>query len=217
MFKRILFLLLWCWPGWVFAQATDSAPVIAVVGDSLSAAYGLPLDAGWVRLLQRRLAERGYDYRVVNASVTGDTTGGGLARLPGLIEREGPEVVIIELGGNDGLRGITPTAMAANLRGMVALARDGGARVLLLGVEIPANYGPEFRAMFHDVYYEVSRTESVPLVPSFLEGVAMDLRLMQNDGIHPNEAAQPIMLDTVWPALEPLLNPQPPAVAADTR
>ena len=181
------------------------APTLAVVGDSLSAAFGIPLEAGWVNLLRQRLAERGYDYKVINASVTGDTTSGGLARLPGLIERERPAVVVIELGGNDGLRGITPAVMADNLSRMVGLVREAGGSVLLLGVELPANYGPSFRAMFHDVYYAVSSSESVPLVPSFISGVAMDPALMQEDGIHPNVTAQPLMLDTVWPELEPLL------------
>lgn len=201
-----MLVLLWL-PSWAGAQMSAQAPeaTLAVVGDSLSAAFGIPLESGWVSLLRQRLAERGYDYRVVNASVTGDTTSGGLARLPGLIDRERPALVIIELGGNDGLRGITPAVMADNLRRMVRLVREAGGRVLLLGVELPGNYGQSFRAMFHEVYYEVSRSESVPLVPSFITGVAMDPALMQEDGIHPNAAAQPLMLDEVWPALEPLL------------
>jgi acyl-CoA thioesterase-1 len=196
-----------------WTAAAREAPVLAVVGDSLSAAFGIPVKEGWVSLLQRRLAYRGYPHRVVNASVTGDTTRGGLSRLPGLLERERPEVVVIELGGNDGLRGITPDVMADNLRQMVRLVRAAGGRPLLLGVELPGNYGDAFRTMFHRVYYEVAESESVVLVPSFLEGVAMDLNLMQADGIHPNETAQAIMLDTVWPALEPLLEV---ALAADT-
>lgn len=180
-------------------------PAVVIVGDSLSAGYGIAVADGWVSLLRQRLAERGYPHRVVNASVTGDTTRGGVARLPSLLEREQPLIVIIELGGNDGLRGITPAAMADNLRRMVQLTRNAGARPLLLGVELPVNYGPAFRELFKDAYYEVARNESVPLVPSFLEGVAMDRALMQPDGIHPNELAQPAMLDTVWPRLEPLL------------
>jgi acyl-CoA thioesterase-1 len=202
MWMRWLVLWLLLLPG---TAAAREAPVLAVVGDSLSAAFGIPVREGWVSLLQQRLAERGYPHRVVNASVTGDTTRGGLSRLPGLLERERPEVVIIELGGNDGLRGITPDVMAANLRRMVRQVRGAGGRALLLGVELPANYGNAFRKMFHDVYYAVGDSESVDLVPSFLEGVAMNPDLMQADGIHPNEKAQPLMLDAVWPALEPLL------------
>ena len=194
------------WPV-ISALADDSpGPAVVVVGDSLSAAYGIDVTDGWVNLLRQRLAERGYPHRVVNASVTGDTTRGGVARLPTLLDREQPLVVIIELGGNDGLRGITPAAMTDNLRRMVQLARDAGAYPFLLGVELPANYGPAFRKLFQDAYYEVANTESVPLVPSFLEGVAMDPALMQPDGIHPNESAQPAMLDTVWSRLEPLLH-----------
>lgn len=187
------------------AAVSREAPVLAVVGDSLSAAFGIAARQGWVSLLQQRLTDLGYPHRVVNASVTGDTTRGGLSRLPALLKRERPQVVIIELGGNDGLRGITPEVMGDNLRQMVRLVRAAAGRVLLLGVELPANYGNAFRTMFHDVYYEVAGSESVALVPSFLEGVAMDLDLMQADGIHPNESAQSIMLDNVWPALEPLL------------
>jgi len=190
----------------VSAVAAARPPVVMVLGDSLSAGFGIPLEAGWVRLLEQRLAAQGYPHRVVNASVTGDTTRGGLARLPALLEREAPQILVIELGGNDGLRGITPTVMADNLRRMIGLAQAAGAQVLLLGVELPANYGPAFRALFMDVYYEVADSEGVPLVPAFITGVAMTPELMQDDGIHPNADAQPVMLDTVWPALLPLLD-----------
>ena len=177
-----------------------------VVGDSLSAAFGIAPEEGWVHLLRTRLEAQGVDCRVVNASITGDTTRGGLARLPALLERESPAVVVIELGGNDGLRGITPKVMAKNLRQMIHQVRAAGGRPLLLGVELPANYGSDFRTLFHDVYYEVADAETVPLVPSFLQGVAMDPALMQGDGIHPNATAQPVMLDTVWPTLAPVLD-----------
>jgi len=202
MMKRFhcLFLLLLAW-----TSADARPPAIVVVGDSLSAGFGVPLDQGWVDLLARRLAEQGHPHQVVNASVTGDTTRGGLARLPALLERENPQILIIELGGNDGLRGITPQVMADNLRQMITLAREAGSDVLLLGVELPGNYGPTFRDLFKDVYYEVSHSEQVPLVSSFITGVALNPELMQSDGIHPNAAAQPVLLDEVWPALEPML------------
>jgi acyl-CoA thioesterase-1 len=187
------------------ALAASPPPAVVVVGDSLSAAFGIAPDQGWVQLLRDRLEQHGSACRVVNASITGDTTRGGLARLPALLERESPAVVIIELGGNDGLRGITPRVMADNLRQMVTLVRAAGGTPVLLGVELPANYGTDFRALFHDVYYEVADDESVPLVPSFLQGVAMEPELMQGDGIHPNAAAQPTMLETVWPTLAPVL------------
>lgn len=178
---------------------------MVVLGDSLSSAYGIAAESGWVGLLVERLSREGYAYRVVNASVTGDTTRGGLARLPALLAREQPDIVIIELGGNDGLRGIDTQVTAANLGEMIRLSREAGARVLLLGVKLPANYGPAFGAAFHQVYLDAAETNRVALVPFFLDGVALDPSLMQPDGIHPNTRAQPILLENVWPALEPLL------------
>jgi acyl-CoA thioesterase-1 len=186
------------------AAAADDR--ILVLGDSLSAAYGIEKQKGWVALLQRRLREQGLGYAVVNASITGDTTRGGLSRLPAALERERPSVLIIALGGNDGLRGFSPSQTRANLQGMIEAGRRAGARVLLLGVKLPGNYGRAFGEKFHRVYLDLAREEGVALVPFFLEGVAETRDLMQPDGIHPAVAAQPRILENVWSGLEPLLN-----------
>ncbi|MCP5301447.1 MAG: arylesterase [Chromatiaceae bacterium] len=190
----------------------DDAPRILVVGDSLSAAYGIDKQRGWVALLQQRLADNGTAWRVVNASITGDTTRGGLARLPAALTRERPQVLIIELGGNDGLRALPPAQTQANLADMIDLGRAAGARVLLLGVRLAENYGKSFGEKFHRVYRELALDKDVALVPFFLEGVAETRALMQADGIHPGVDAQPRILDNVWQALEPLL--RTPASAA---
>jgi acyl-CoA thioesterase-1 len=186
------------------------APALAdrtllVVGDSLSAAYGIDARQGWVSLLQQRLLEQDLDYRVVNASITGDTTRGGLSRLPAAIERSDPDVVVIALGGNDGLRGFAPSQTKSNLSDMVSMSREAGASVLLLGIQLPENYGRAFGEKFHRVYLDLAAETQVPLVPFFLEGVAETRDLMQPDGIHPSAEAQPRILDNVWQALEPLL------------
>jgi acyl-CoA thioesterase I len=180
-------------------------PVILVVGDSLSAAYRIPADTGWVRLLADRLDREGYDYRVVNASIPGDTTAGGLARLPAALARYHPAVVVLELGANDGLRGLPLDPMRDNLAQMIELARQTGARVLLLGVRMPPNYGPIFTQRFQTVYRDLARSERVPLVPELLKGVAEYRELMQADGLHPTAAAEPKVLANVWPVLTPLL------------
>jgi acyl-CoA thioesterase-1 len=182
-----------------------AVPRILVLGDSLSAAYGIPARLGWVALLEKRLAERGLPQDVVNASISGETTRGGLTRLPDALARHHPSVVVVALGGNDGLRGFGPGQTRDHLARMVDLARDAGAEVLLLGVHLPGNYGKTFRAKFHEVYHDVARDKGVALVPFFLEGVAEDRAMMQADGIHPDVAAQPRILENVWPALEPLL------------
>ncbi len=188
-----------------FPLRANAAPKIVVVGDSLSAAYGIDKQRGWVALLQQRLREQGLDYEVVNASITGDTTRGGLSRLPATLERERPAVLIIALGGNDGLRGLAPEQTFGNLRRMIEEGRAAGASVLLLGVRLPLNYGRAFGEKFHRVYLELAHEEQVALVPFFLEGVAETRELMQPDGIHPGVTAQPLILDNVWSALEPLL------------
>lgn len=177
-----------------------------ILGDSLSAAYGIPEDRGWVALLQRRLAETGHPHRVVNASVSGETSVGGLNRLPRLLAEHAPAVVVLELGANDGLRGFAPQVLGDNLRAMVAASRGAGAQVLLLGVRLPPNYGGAFNARFERVYATVADETDTPLVPFFLEGVAEDRALMLPDGLHPAAEAQPRLLDNVWPALAPLLN-----------
>jgi acyl-CoA thioesterase I len=195
-----LLLLLTTLPRLSAAEST-----LMVVGDSLSAGYGVTTEARWVNLLEQKLNSHCGPLGVVNASVSGDTSLGGLSRLPALLTKHQPSIVIIELGGNDGLRGIDSRTMRDNLQRMVQLSKKSGAAVLLLGTRLPANYGPEFTNAFHQVYYDVAEAESVPLVPFFLEGVAMDLGLMQGDGIHPNDNAQPILRDNVWSGLKPLL------------
>ena len=178
---------------------------ILVLGDSLSAGYGLDAGAGWVDLLQRRLQQQGYRYRVTNASVSGDTTSGGLQRLPQALKRYRPAVLIIELGGNDGLRGTPLQVMRGNLRRLVELGRNAGARVVLLGVRLPPNYGPAYTDAFEKVYTQVAHETHTPLVPHLLDGVATRRALMQADGIHPKANAQIQLLDNVWPTLKPLL------------
>jgi acyl-CoA thioesterase-1 len=201
-------LALACLPVRAHAQAAGSTPVVLVVGDSLSAEYGLARGSGWVALLERRLAQAGRRVRVVNASVSGDTTAGGRSRLPALLAQHRPAVVIIELGGNDALRGLPLQSTRDNLRAMLRASRAAGARVLLLGMDMPPNYGERFRADFRTLYTDLAREEKVALVPFFLAGVADVAHaptLFQDDRIHPNERAQPILLDNVWPALLPLL------------
>ena len=192
---------------WLLAWgAAWAAPTVLVLGDSLSAAYGIPEDRGWVALLQRRLTEGGYPHRVVNASASGETSIGGLNRLPRLLAEHSPVVVVVELGANDGLRGIAPKVLGENLSAMVSAARATGARVLLLGVRLPPNYGGAFNARFERVYASVADDTDTALVPFFLEGVAEDRQLMLPDGLHPAAEAQPRLLDNVWPALAPLLD-----------
>ena len=187
------------------AAAQEPARIL-VVGDSLSAAYGIDKQRGWVALLQQRLDETGNPWQVVNASITGDTTRGGLTRLPAALARERPGILIIALGGNDGLRGFAPAQTRDNLARMIELGREAGARVLLLGVRLPENYGRAFGEKFHRVYLDLADEKRVALVPFFLEGVAETRALMQPDGIHPGVDAQPRILDNVWQALEPLLD-----------
>ncbi len=179
--------------------------MILVVGDSLSAGYGIARIDSWTTLLQERLSEQGFGYRVVNASISGDTTRGGLARLPAALEAHEPAVVILELGGNDGLRGIPVKEIRSNLAEMIRLSRDAGAEVVLTGIHIPPNYGPRYTEAFHQVYHDLAAEYDTALVPFILDSVALEDGLMQADGIHPNAAGQPVILDNVWPALEPLL------------
>ncbi len=190
----------------VSAQAGSSpGGGILVLGDSLSAAYGLDVERGWVNLLQQRLSEKGYSYRVTNASISGETTNGALTRLPKILEQEHPQLVIIELGGNDGLRGISLGEMQTNLTQMVLLCKKHGAEVLLLGMRLPPNYGPIYTKRFHAIYKSVAEQTGVKYLPFFLEGVAEERELMQTDGIHPTVEAQGILLDNVWPLLESIL------------
>jgi acyl-CoA thioesterase-1 len=186
------------------AVAADK-PVILVLGDSLSAGYGIPVEQGWVSRLQQRLDAEGYGYAVINASVSGETTAGGLERLPRALAKHKPAVVIIELGGNDGLRGLPVAELRANLEALVEASRKAGAEALLAAIRMPPNYGPQYTGKFYAVYETLAREQKVPWVPFFLEGIALREDLFQDDGIHPDLDAQPILLDNVWPVLEPLL------------
>lgn len=187
---------------WALAAFADSPRTILVVGDSLSAAFGIKAGSGWVALLERRLGESGLDYKVINASISGDTTASGLARLPALLATHKPAVVIIELGGNDGLRGLSLDHLRHNLAAMTARAKASGARVLLVGIDLPPNYGARYTDRFRRVYRDTARAQQVVLVPSILAGIGADRTLMQADGIHPTADAQGRMLDNVWPHLQ---------------
>jgi len=186
--------------------APAEAPVILVFGDSISAGYGLArVEQGWVALLQTRLREQEYGYQVVNASVSGETTAGGLARLPRGLMLHQPKIVILELGGNDGLRALPIAQMRSNLVRMIDLSTAAGAQVLLLGMRIPPNYGPDYTEQFRLCYTEVARDKKLPLVPFLLNGIALTPNLMQADGIHPDELGQPLLMANIWPSLKPLL------------
>jgi acyl-CoA thioesterase I len=187
------------------ARAADRLPSILVFGDSISAGYGIAPEQGWAQLLAKRLKTEGYGYRVVNASVSGETTAGGLARLPRALQIHKPAVVVLELGGNDGLRALPTNAMAANLTRLADLASASGARVLLLGMRLPPNYGPDYTAKFAAVYGRLATDRRLSFVPFLLAGVATQGQWMQDDGIHPNAAGQPRLLDNVWVELVPLL------------
>lgn len=187
------------------AAAAGNPPVILIVGDSLSSGYGVKVDATWVALLEKKLAAQGYGYRVVNASVSGETTGGGRARLVRALQLHQPAIVILELGGNDGLRGLPLRQMRDNLEGMIAQVQAANARPVLLGMRIPPNYGAAYTDGFHAVFGALAQKHSLPLVPFFLEGVAFNAKLMQDDSLHPNTAAQPLLLNNLWPTLQPLL------------
>ena len=201
--KRFFVLLVLVFAGF---PANADTPAILVFGDSISAGYGLArVEQGWVGMLRAKLKDEGYGYEVVNASVTGETTAGGLARLPRALAVHHPQVVILELGGNDGLRALPIDQMRSNLGKMVDLSVDSGAQVLLLGMRIPPNYGPEFTEKFFAVFAEVARDKRTPFVPFLLNDIALSPNLMQADGVHPNELGQPKLLDNVWPRLRPLL------------
>ncbi|EXJ11963.1 Arylesterase precursor [Imhoffiella purpurea] len=185
--------------------AMAESPPILVLGDSLSAGYGLAPGEGWVDLLAERLEAEGRAEAVVNASVSGDTTSGGLTRLPPLLERHRPSVLVLELGANDGLRGLGLDLVRQNLTRLVQLGREAGCRVLLIGVRLPPNYGASYTQGFQAAFREVAESLDVPLVPALLADVAEHWDLMQPDGLHPLAKAQGRILDNVWPALEPLL------------
>lgn len=180
--------------------ASDTGKVL-VLGDSLSAAHGIARESGWVSLLQQRLQQSGKTTTVVNASISGETTSGGIARLPALLTEHRPALVLIELGANDGLRGLPLTEIRANLVTLLGLVRGAKARAVLIGIELPVNYGPQYRDGLRAMYRDLASEFNVPLVPFLLEGVALDPALMQDDGLHPTAPAQPRLLDTVWKAV----------------
>ncbi len=215
MFKSVftVFVLLLAlqWPASTLAS-TSSRESVLVLGDSLSAAYGVAIDSGWVALLQQHLQQAGHPVEVFNASISGETTQGGLARLPDLLTRHRPDVVVIELGANDGLRGFPLHLIRANLAQMVQLSKAAEAEVLLLGMRIPPNYGSKYTSAFYEIYQQLAQQENTALVPFLLDGVAAEDTMMQDDGLHPNANAQPVLLRNVLPTLLPLLEQpvQPP-------
>jgi acyl-CoA thioesterase-1 len=186
------------------AQASGT-PVILILGDSLSAGYGIPPDQGWVARLQQRLDGEGYGYAVINASVSGETTAGALERLPRALKLHQPAIVVIELGGNDGLRGLPVGDLRLNLESIITACHDAGAEVVLTGIRLPPNYGPQYTESFYGVYESIAKQQDIPWVPFFLEGIALRDDLFQDDGIHPDLQAQPLLLDNVWRVLQPLL------------
>jgi len=187
------------------AQAAQAKPAIVVLGDSLSAEYGLPRDTGWVNLLRARLAQERFDYSVANSSISGDTTSGGRTRLTAVLSRIKPAVVIVELGANDALRGVPLATTETNLRGIVDASQAAHAKVVLIGMYIPPNYGPDYSQKFHAVYERVAKDKKVPLVPFLLAGIEDKPSMFQSDQIHPTVQAQPLLLNNVWPTLKPLL------------
>ena len=180
-------------------------PTILVLGDSLSAGYGIKKEQSWVALLEQKLKADGYAYQVVNASISGETTEGGLSRLPALLKENQPALLLIELGANDGLRGFPIKIMNHNLNTMIALAEKNHTQVLLIGIQLPLNYGPRYTSLFEKTFTDVSHYHKIPLAPNLLGKVPLDDKLMQKDGLHPNALAQPQLLDHVWPYLKPLL------------
>lgn len=185
---------------------SGNAPTILVFGDSLSAGYGMDTDQTWAALLQERLAELGYEHRVINASISGETTEGGVTRIDAALERFRPAVLVLELGGNDGLRGFPPDRLQANLESIIQAGKASGARVVLLGIRIPLNYGARYSAAFEQAFRDAATSKDVPWIEFFMEGVATNEDLMQDDGIHPNVAAQPLLLDNAWPIIEDSLS-----------
>lgn len=187
------------------AGATEAERTIVVLGDSLSSGYGLGAEKSWVALLEDHLRAEAYGYRVVNASIAGDTSSGGLARLPRLLEEHEPEIVIIELGGNDGLRGQPPAELRRNLETIIGLVADAGGEPLLAGIQIPPNYGPTYTSQFTQVYLDIAAAGDVAFVEFLMDGVALNTQLMQGDRVHPNAMGQRPMFENVWAVLEEML------------
>jgi acyl-CoA thioesterase-1 len=204
MIKKIFFTLLLAllvFPA--FAKNT-----ILVLGDSISAGYGIDTKQGWVALLQERLTAQHYDYTVINASISGDTTSNGIARLPQALTQHQPSITIIELGGNDGLRGLPPSLIKQNLESLIAMAKQANSKILVLGLQIPPNYGPTYTTQFMKIFTDLKKDKNITVVPLFLNMVDTNRNLIQPDGIHPTAEAQPKLLDNMWDALKPLLTPR---------
>jgi len=193
-------------PEEVAGNITQDGAAIVILGDSLSAAFGMEISQSWPSLLQNRLEKDGHAYRVFNSSITGDTTQGGLARLPRLLERHHPAVVILELGGNDGLRGLPIEVTRSNLSSMIEKSQSIGARVILAEMRIPPNYGRTYTEKFNETYSLLVKQYGIDLLPFVLQDIALEPGLMQADGIHPTATAQPLILDRVWAVLGPMLD-----------
>jgi acyl-CoA thioesterase-1 len=186
------------------AHGADT-PTVLIFGDSLSAGYGIDVDQSWTSLLQARLESQGYEHRVINASISGETTEGGAARIESALESFNPALIILELGGNDGLRGFPPSRMKGNLDKIISRSKASGAAVVLLGIRIPQNYGQRYREAFDNVFREVAADYEIPWIEFFMDGIALNDELLQSDRIHPNAAAQPILLDNAWPIINKAL------------
>jgi len=204
--RVILSLLLFVVGFFPVAATASEPPVLLILGDSLSAGYGMDREKSWVSLLETRLRDSGYSYRILNSSISGDTSQGGLARLPRLLDRYQPQIVILELGANDGLRGINPVVTRENMTSMIQQSQAIGAKVLLAGIKLPPNYGSSYLEQFESMYGDLANEFDTLLVPFFMDGVAMRPDLLQADHIHPNEKGQPVLLDNVWKVLEPKLS-----------
>lgn len=185
--------------------ANAENPKILIVGDSLSAAYGIPQQQGWAVLLQKKLQLKNYRYDVVNASMSGETSSGGASRLNTALQKTKPAIVILELGANDGLRGLPISEMITNLSNIIRQSKQSGAKVLLIGMQIPPNYGPKYSEAFSQSYLRLSHEHKIPLVPFMLKNIAVQPDLIQQDGLHPNVLAQPMILENIWPQLKLLL------------
>jgi len=186
-----------------FATPVYASPVILVLGDSLSAEYGLQRGSGWVKLLENQLQKQSSPWSVLNASISGETTAGGLSRLPNLLESKQPGIVLLELGANDALRGLSIEQTRSNLQKMIFLSKKSGAKVLLLGMQIPPNYGQQYTTEFKNLYASLAKQENIQLLPFFLAGVASNKELFQADNLHPNEQAQNVLYKNVWGAMAP--------------
>jgi acyl-CoA thioesterase-1 len=208
MVKKLLLIPLLFWCSAALAATASTPATILVLGDSISAAYGINTNEGWVALLQQRLTQKDFNYRVVNASVSGDTTRTGLNRLTDALQQHQPAIIIVALGGNDGLRGLPFSEIEASLTGIIQLSQQYGAKVLLAGVRLPPNYGAFYNTRFATLFQQLSDTYRVALIPKLLNQVSDHPEMMQADGIHPTAAAQPQILDNVWPHLAPLLGAQ---------